>query len=132
MRRTALVCALTVLALALTLARSIEPRARAVTAFPRIAAVGDIACKNPPAMNRSVCQYDDVAAAIGAGTYDKVLLLGDIQYEAGVYQDFVENFDVYFGDLLPTTAPAPGNHEYGDPGAAGYFRYFGLLAPASF
>ncbi len=83
-------------------------------------------------MNRSVCQYDDVAAAIGAGNYDKVLLLGDIQYEAGLYQDFVDNFDVYFGDLLPTTAPAPGNHEYGDPGAAGYFRYFGALAPASF
>jgi calcineurin-like phosphoesterase family protein len=132
MRRTALVSSLTLLALVVTLARSIEPRARAVTAIPRIAAVGDIACKNPPAMNRSVCQYDDVAAAIGAGNYDKVLLLGDIQYEAGVYQDFVENFDVYFGDLLPTTAPAPGNHEYGDPGAAGYFRYFGPLAPASF
>jgi hypothetical protein len=41
MRRTALVCSLTVLALALTLARSTEPSARAVTAFPRIAAVGD-------------------------------------------------------------------------------------------
>ena len=78
-----------------------------------------------------MCQYDDVAAAIGAGDYDKVLLLGDIQYEAGIYQDFVENFDVYFGDLLPSTAPAPGNHEYGDPGAAGYFRYFGSLAPGS-
>ncbi len=119
------------LALALTWARSVEPAARAGTAIPRIAAVGDIACKNPPANNRSVCQYDDVAAAIGAGDYDKVLLLGDIQYEAGIYQDFVENFDVYFGDLLPSTAPAPGNHEYGDPGAAGYFRYFGSLAPGS-
>lgn len=131
MRRMIPISMLTVLALALTWARSVEPAARAGTAIPRIAAVGDIACKNPPANNRSVCQYDDVAAAIGAGDYDKVLLLGDIQYEAGIYQDFVENFDVYFGDLLPSTAPAPGNHEYGDPDAAGYFRYFGSLAPGS-
>jgi len=131
MRRRALISILTVLALAVTLARWVEPRARAVPWIPRIAAVGDIACKNPPANNPSVCQYDDVAAAIGVGDYDKVLLLGDIQYEYGIYQDFVENFDVYFGDLLPTTAPAPGNHEYGDPGAAGYFRYFGALAPGS-
>ena len=131
MRRIALLSVLATLALALTWARSAEPAARAGTLVPRIAAVGDIACKNPPANNRSVCQYDDVAAAIAARDYDRVLLLGDIQYEAGIYEDFVENFDVYFGDLLPVTAPAPGNHEYGDPGAAGYFRYFGARAPGS-
>ena len=130
MRRMIPISMLTVLALALTWARSVEPAARAGTAIPRIAAVGDIACKNLRPTT-AACQYDDVAAAIGAGDYDKVLLLGDIQYEAGIYQDFVENFDVYFGDLLPSTAPAPGNHEYGDPGAAGYFRYFGSLAPGS-
>ena len=122
MRRFALVVVLAALLFGLSWARSVDPAARAGNLVPRIAAVGDIACKNPPANNRSVCQYDDVAAAIGDGHYDKVLLLGDIQYEAGIYQDFVENFDVYFGDLLTTTAPAPGNHEYGDPGAAGYFR----------
>ena len=131
MRRIALVAVLAALALGLSWARSVEPAAGAGNLVPRIAAVGDIACKNPPANNRSVCKYDDVAAAIAARGYDKVLLLGDIQYEAGIYQDFVENFDVYFGDLLSTTAPAPGNHEYGVPGAAGYFRYFGRLAPGS-
>ena len=98
-----------------------------------IAAVGDIACKNPPANNRSVCQYDDVARSIARRDYDKLLLLGDIQYEYGLYQDFVENYDVYFGELLPITAPSPGNHEYGmSSRAAGYFRYFDDLAPAQY
>jgi hypothetical protein len=95
----------------------------------RIAAVGDIACKNPPAQNRSVCQYDDVAATLFDGNYDKLLLLGDIQYEYGEYRNFIENYDVYWGDLLPITAPAAGNHDWGTEGAAGYFRYFGDRAP---
>jgi hypothetical protein len=96
----------------------------------RIAAVGDIACKDPPKKNRSVCQYDDVADTIWDGDYDKLLLLGDIQYEYGEYRNFVENYDVYWGRLLPITAPSAGNHDWGTEGAAGYFRYFGDLAPA--
>ena len=96
----------------------------------RIAAVGDIACKDPPKNNKSVCQYDDVADTIWAGDYDKLLLLGDIQYEYGEYRNYVENYDVYWGRLLPITAPNAGNHDWGTEGAAGYFRYFGDLAPA--
>jgi hypothetical protein len=92
---------------------------------PVIAAVGDIACKNPPANNRKVCQYDDVARLIKRGDYDKFLPLGDIQYENGAFKDFRENYDVYFGDLRSITEPVPGNHEYGTPNARGYYRYFG-------
>ena len=92
---------------------------------PVIAAVGDIACKNPPGNNRKVCQYDDVAALIKRGDYDRFLALGDIQYEAGSLQDFRDNYDVYFGDLMSITEPVPGNHEYGTEGARGYYRYFG-------
>ncbi len=55
-------------------------------ARPRIAAVGDIACKDPPKRNKQVCQYDDVAAAIERGNYDRFLVLGDVQYETGKYQ----------------------------------------------
>jgi hypothetical protein len=95
----------------------------------RVAAVGDIACKNLPANNRSVCQYDDVANTIADGEYDKLLLLGDIQYEYGEYQNYIENYDVYWGQLLPITAPSAGNHDWGTEGAKGYFRYFGDLAP---
>ena len=93
-----------------------------------IAAVGDIACKNPPGNNRKVCQYDDVAALIERGDYDKFLPLGDIQYEKGSYKDYRENYDVYFGDLMSISEPVPGNHDYGVTDANGYYRYFGELA----
>jgi len=118
------------IAAALTLAVSLlAPTAAPAAPGPvRIAAVGDIACKNPPANNRKVCQYDDVAAEIGRGDYDRFLPLGDIQYEAGAYGDFVDNYDRYFGSLLPITEPVPGNHEYGTADAAGYYRYFGAAA----
>ncbi len=109
-----------------------EAQAGTGTRAPVIAAVGDIACKNPPANNRQVCQYDDVAAAIERGDYDAFLALGDIQYEYGELANFIENYAVYFGDLLPITYPAPGNHEYGTDGAAGYFTYFGDRAPAPY
>ena len=91
----------------------------------RIAAVGDIACKDLPKRNKQVCQYDDVAAAIERGDYDRFLAArGHPVRERGV-QDFVDNYDVYFGDLMPITEPVPGNHEYGTADAAGYYRYFG-------
>jgi len=99
---------------------------------PVIAAVGDIACKNAPGNNRSVCRYDDVAAAVRAGDYDAFLALGDIQYEQGEYENFVARYGAYFGDLLPITYPATGNHEYGTEAAAGYFRYFGDRAPGPY
>lgn len=112
---------LTGLASALTPAQAVAP----TIPDPVIAAVGDIACKNPPGNNRKVCQYDDVAALIERRGYDRFLALGDIQYESGGYRDFRQNYDVYFGDLLSITEPVPGNHEYGTEGAAGYYRYFG-------
>ena len=104
------------------------PRAHATVRAPVIAAVGDIACKDPPKNNRKVCRYDDTAATIGRGNYDAFLALGDIQYEYGRYQDFLENYDVYFHGLRPITYPVPGNHDYGTADAAGYFRYFGAIA----
>ncbi len=94
----------------------------------KIAAVGDIACKNPPGNNVHVCQYDDVSNLVADGGYTAFLPLGDNQYEYGRYLDYVQNYDVYFGRFLPTSFPVPGNHEYGTPDAAGYFRYFGKIA----
>ena len=126
------VCALTALAFATGAAEGVTPVSRGV-ADPTIAAAGDIACKNPPSNNRRVCRYDDVAALVAAGDYDRFLALGDDQYEYGRLKDFRENYDVYFGELLPITAPSPGNHEYGmSSRAAGYFRYFDDLAPAQY
>jgi hypothetical protein len=127
MRRTLIgtVAAFVALAAAAIAAPSDAVVASAQAPTVTIAAVGDIACKDPPKNNRSVCQYDDVAAAITRGDYDAFLALGDDQYEYGRYRDFLDNYDVYFGKLLPRTYPVPGNHEYGTENAAGYFRYYG-------
>ena len=119
--------AVLVAALALA-AAALAPVAAPASPRPiRIAAVGDIACKNRPGNNHQACQYDDVAAAIARGNYDRFLVLGDVQYEYGRYADFVDNYDKYFGGLLPITEPVPGNHDYGTAGAAGYYRYFGRI-----
>jgi 3',5'-cyclic AMP phosphodiesterase CpdA len=105
----------------------------APTGTVRIAAVGDIACKDPAKNNKQVCQYDDVADGIARRDYDAFIPLGDIQYEYGLYKDFIENYDLHFGRLLPITYPIAGNHEYGkSPDAAGYFRYYGDRAPAAY
>jgi acid phosphatase type 7 len=93
-----------------------------------IAAVGDIACKNPPGNNPHVCRYDDVSNLVASGGYGAFLPLGDNQYEYGRYLDYVQNYDPWFGRFLPTTYPVPGNHEYGTADAAGYYRYFGSIA----
>ena len=113
---------------ALGVVASIPAASSASGGDPVIAAVGDIACKNPPGHNVHACQYDDVSNLIAGHGYDRFLVLGDEQYEYGRYTDFVQNYGAYFGRLLPISAPVPGNHEYGTDGAAGYFRYFGPVA----
>lgn len=60
---------------------------------------------------------------------DFVLTLGDEQYPAGALADFRSKYDkTPWGALKPSTKPAPGNHEYMTPGAAGYFSYFSVPA----
>ena len=122
-----LVAAIALVAAALAPVALAPVAAPASTRGIRIAAVGDIACKNRPGNNRQVCQYDDVAAAIARGNYDRFLVLGDVQYEYGRYQDYVDNYDRYFGRFLPISEPVPGNHDYGTADAAGYYRYFGRI-----
>jgi hypothetical protein len=59
-----------------------------------------------------------------------VLALGDVQYENGEYDNFLNFYDPSWGRLKAITHPAVGNHEYGtsDAGgcgfACGYFDYF--------
>jgi hypothetical protein len=58
----------------------------------------------------------------------RVLALGDLQYPAGSYRDFLAYYDPTWGRFKDKTIPAPGNHEYETPGARGYLRYFGKRA----
>jgi Calcineurin-like phosphoesterase len=100
----------------------------------RIAAAGDVACD--PA-NTSFhagqgsgleCRQAATSDLLVGQGYAAVLVLGDVQYEEGTAAAFSASYDPTWGRVKSITAPAPGNHEYGTPGAAGYFRYFGTAA----
>jgi hypothetical protein len=104
------------------------------TVDPRIVAVGDIAC-DPAAPDFSggngtttACQQKATSDLVVGGGYAAVLPLGDLQYSGGAYDAFVGSYDLSWGRLKSITHPAPGNHEYGTHGAAGYYRYFGTAA----
>jgi hypothetical protein len=76
------------------------------------------------------CDWDaDSATADLVADWDGlVMTAGDNAYEAGTDEDFQACYDPTWGRALDRTRPVPGNHEYGTPGAAGYFRYFGKRA----
>lgn len=57
-----------------------------------------------------------------------VLALGDLVYARGTPGEFSECYHSAWGGLRPRILPAPGNHEYGTPGAFGYFDYWGAQA----
>jgi hypothetical protein len=98
-----------------------------------VVAVGDIACDptSPVFDDPQYCQHEQVARLThklvrqGAKYF---MPLGDIQYESGSYDAFMQVYDKYFGDLKPITEPVLGNHEYYTEGASGYFKYFGKRA----
>jgi calcineurin-like phosphoesterase family protein/Big-like domain-containing protein len=105
---------------------------------PTIAAAGDIACK-PGANTTTVCKQgatSDLLLQLGP---DAVLALGDTQYDAGEYPNYLQMFDPSWGRVKQNIFPVLGNHEYGnstnagcdvttagDPRsyACGYFDYF--------
>jgi hypothetical protein len=61
---------------------------------------------------------------------DLVAILGDEQYQAGRYEDFMNSFDLTYGAFKFLHRPAPGNHEFydshGETGVNGYgyFDYY--------
>ncbi len=57
-----------------------------------------------------------------------ILTVGDLAYPDGSDKNFSECYDKTWGRHKARTRPAPGNHEYHTPGAAGYFKYFGSAA----
>src|SRR3954447_15740365 len=57
-----------------------------------------------------------------------VLALGDNQYNSGSLSDYNAFYDPSWGRLKSITHPVIGNHEYGSPGASGYFSYYGKAA----
>jgi hypothetical protein len=104
------------------------------TDSPVIAAAGDIACDpNDSSFNGGQgtddeCHQKHTSDLLVAGDYDRVLPLGDIQYDNATYEKFLASYDKSWGRVKNITAPIPGNHEYKTSGAAGYYKYFGAAA----
>ena len=111
---------------------------------PVIAAAGDIACDPAlPSFNEgegspTSCRQKYTSDLLMDDNLAAVLPLGDVQYECGGYQAFLRSYDLSWGRLKSISRPVVGNHEYltssgtdctsYNEGAAGYFRYFGLIA----
>lgn len=89
-------------------------------------AAGDIAdCRGTTAAASGAASTAAIVAAEPAAT---VAALGDTSYPAGAAEEYRDCYGPTWGPFLARTRPAPGNHEYGTPEAAGYFTYFGSLA----
>jgi hypothetical protein len=109
-----------------------------------IAAAGDIACSPRDAnynggagmgnLLTGSCHQAATADLIGQGSYDRVLPLGDLQYDCGDPTSFNTAYDPTWGRFNGKVEPVPGNHEVkgtsdvGDTGCStsgtGYFSYF--------
>ncbi len=59
-----------------------------------------------------------------------IAVLGDSVYDRGTKGEYRRCYARSWGRHRHRTRPALGNHEYGVPRAAGYFRYFGWRAGA--
>lgn len=98
---------------------------------PRIlVGAGDIARCYEPDRPFDVTPPSRTAAGATARLLDwipgTVFTAGDNAYEVGSTYDYETCYHPTWGRHRKRTRPAPGNHEYLTPGAAGYFSYFGL------
>ena len=97
---------------------------------PVIAAAGDIACD--PASTRFAtglgtatgCHMLQTSDLLMKMDLSALLPLGDVQYEDGTLDKFLNSFDPTWGRLKAQMRPVVGNHEYRTPNAQGYFDYF--------
>ncbi len=125
-------------------ASSAQDAPGAASGTTTVVAVGDIACQpGTPGYNKGngrgkVCRQKSTAALATSIDPDAVLMLGDLQYEDGYRRDYALAFDRTWGkpflDRTDRSAnrmwPVPGNHDYRDPHAVGYFSYFNGGTPA--
>jgi hypothetical protein len=98
-------------------------------------AAGDIACDpldpnfNGGSGTATACRAQATVNLMPAGSFDAVLALGDLQYDAGNLLNFQQSYDLSWGRVKSQTLPVIGNHE-GTTAAlgAGYCVYFGAAA----
>lgn len=91
-----------------------------------VMAAGDIACDpasgsfNMGNGSGQSCRQKYTAELVTANLPDRVLALGDTQYEMGEYNNFLASYDLSWGQFKDITRPAVGNHEYDDPNPSGF------------
>jgi len=91
-----------------------------------VLAAGDIACGK--GSSGAACKQKETSDLLVAMNPNRVLALGDNQYEDGALSDFQNFYHPAWGRVKSKTSPAVGNHEYGTNNASGYFTYFGAAA----
>jgi hypothetical protein len=74
---------------------------------------------------------DEATARLLDAIPGTVFAAGDDAYERGTADEFGRCYDPTWGRVRDRTLPAPGNHDYGTSGAAGYVGYFGARARPS-
>lgn len=94
-----------------------------------VAVAGDIACEPGSRVTRTKCRHAATARLARAMRPDRVLVLGDTQYQRGALSAFRKAYHPTWGKLRSRTWPVPGNHEYETKRAAGYFQYFAGRTP---
>jgi hypothetical protein len=89
---------------------------------------GDIAaCNGNPATSMAEATAK-LLEAIPRNPLTAVFTAGDNAYDSGSASEFASCYAPTWGSQKDRTRPAPGNHEYETPNAAGYFNYFGPVA----
>ena len=71
---------------------------------------------------------DEATATLLDNIAGTVFANGDNAYPNGAAADYTQCYGPSWGRHKTRTRPAPGNHDYNTPGAAGYFGYYGPLA----
>jgi 3',5'-cyclic AMP phosphodiesterase CpdA len=89
--------------------------------LPTVAAAGDIVCAPG---SRDPCRDLQTLAVVEGLAPDLVLPLGDNQYDSGTATEYSQRYNLSWGRLRALSRPVPGNHEYQDEEARGYFDYF--------
>lgn len=93
-----------------------------------MAALGDIVCAPETPVTNDHCQMAATAELVRDMQPDVIAALGDLQYERGAASSFALMWSETWGRLDRKMRPAVGNHEYGTPGASGYWDHFGSRA----
>jgi len=89
-----------------------------------VVAVGDIACPPGDAVTATTCQQAATARLTARFHPRYVIQLGDLQYEDGSLADYQGSYAKTWGRFNRISRPVPGNHDYHNSGAQGFFRYF--------